>query len=757
MSLRLKNSNILCENNGFLPDKDASLKSNVSPQNISFKGEVIDYADISKINQKIDKILGKDSFFTKACQNSTFALSDSKIHFQKQSVVKDLFEAIKYPFVKLPMDIFDYTCLSLEKTSLRDKIKNITESDAFKQRNISRNKEKNGILVRNVLEEYFPIGDDLESCLNRFSRDAAAGISKTVKNYESRHERTLNRACTATVSAFYSAHDFYNISMLQKDNKDEAKKAQKARFKQEMTRMAISASLTYLTMSALEKYTKKSVMANALVIALSALISEVGSRLLSKTPLHPLTSEEAAQIAYKKSGSVLDVYLKNDPIKNIIIEDTKTARKEKEEKLFKKFENQSFEPDKQKDKKQTKSFLKKIGLVFTIASFAALISKGIKGEFSAKIAKRKLFNENKSKILDFIQNKTDKLDDNIQNAINSIDTKQKDAASKFSFFEKIKEKTTTKEKIIYPQEVLQKLQALKQTKEGDQIEQLLNTYIDHTQKLLSNGAGKVSYKAERFLIASVYEGITKLTKTMYQIVSMPASLLTSIIDGVFFKNSQNAFKKIARKTGPSNPALYKTYKKEIIALKKIFEKYKDSKDCNKKIVEQIKKKTRAFELGAETGELANLSRTMVTAISTYFFVNDYTNKVLIESGGKDVVKAKEERNGRIAHKLSNFVINGTLMNLFNSIFKTPLNNSLIEASMIAAATETTNEFLVRKSICQPVGKMKSKQAILNYEEKQINRKGPLGTWSRFFMKITGKKTLTGKDSKQLNDDKKLDK
>ena len=117
---------------------------------------------------------------------------------------------------------------------------------------------------------------------------------------------------------------------------------------------------------------------------------------------------------------------------------------------------------------------------------------------------------------------------------------------------------------------------------------------------------------------------------------------------------------------------------------------------------------------------------------------------MIESEGKDVEGANEEAKERLMHKLSNFVINGTLMNTFNNVFKGPLNDKLINAAIVAGATETTNEFLVRKSICSPIGKKSSRQAIIDYEQEQMNKDGFMGWWTRTFRKLTGKKSLTQK-------------
>ena len=78
---------------------------------------------------------------------------------------------------------------------------------------------------------------------------------------------------------------------------------------------------------------------------------------------------------------------------------------------------------------------------------------------------------------------------------------------------------------------------------------------------------------------------------------------------------------------------------------------------------------------------------------------------------------------------------------------------MLGATAVAAATETTNEFLVRKSICQPVLPKNSKQEIIDYEQEQMAKKGFMGFWSRMYRKYTGKKSLTQKTAP--NNDKKV--
>ena len=133
----------------------------------------------------------------------------------------------------------------------------------------------------------------LNKFTTKFEDVITSNGTKIKKGYATRDERTLNRIVTSCVSAMYAGWDFYNISMLEKDNKKDAKEAQKGRLKQELTRMAFNESVTLLALGALDRYTKRSIVLNSIVIAGGALIAEIASRLMSGTPLKSLTPQEA--------------------------------------------------------------------------------------------------------------------------------------------------------------------------------------------------------------------------------------------------------------------------------------------------------------------------------------------------------------------------------------------------------------------------------------------------------------------------------
>lgn len=145
--------------------------------------------------------------------------------------------------------------------------------------------------------------------------------------------------------------------------------------------------------------------------------------------------------------------------------------------------------------------------------------------------------------------------------------------------------------------------------------------------------------------------------------------------------------------------------------------------------------------------LASLSRNFVTLITSYFFINDFRNEVLIQSNGENTEKAKEVTNERIAHKLSNFVLNKFFMELFNSTFQKYYLGSLTGAAAVAAATELTNESCVRASIGVPIGNRGSREEIEEFERKHLEQKGIKGAYYRLMARLTGKKMLSEKAEK----------
>lgn len=682
-----------------------------------------EYSNAQKMIDGIESALGKDyieDLFNKAKIN----YSNDKITHNTRTFGGDIERTLR-AVINIPLQILTFGLEKFKKQApewLNDWNNANAKDKAFQQ-------------AVDILEEYArPVIDknkiDPQKATELFNDTIASNITKVKKNYESRDERTLNRIATATVSALYSGADFYNISMLQKDDKKEAEKAAKNRRHQEFTRMAISAGLTFISLGILDRYTKKNIVLNAAVIAGATLISEVVSRLLRGTSLIPLTPKQAEKKAKKLKNKEENQIQKQDQVS------FKSNHLDKEQEairalLYKnnnvnaknnisKQETPAQEAATPETKKQKSKILLYILGAFAAASAFFVALKALKGDFRLTELKRNLRKQLGNDI------SWDKVKDKIDKA---------DKSAKWSLMENFKKKATKRTVKTDLNDLEKNLKKL--TPEGEEPTGAVKIFLDHIEKQKQQGGRMIEQKVDIPVVSAFYAGVTKIFKTIYEVLSAPGWLISKLIHKSIdpnYKETSKFFDDLKRNAEPN-------YRKELTELAMIFKKNKNNPQ---KITEIINKRTKNVELGAETGDLANLSRTFVTAISTYFFVNDYRNSVLIESKGKDIEGAKEETKERIAHKCSNYIFNGTLMNIFNTVFKKPLNNNLLAATLIAAATETTNEFLVRKSTCQPIGKKKSKQDIINYEQAQLKKEGLAGWWARTFKKITGKKTLTQK-------------
>ena len=242
-------------------------------------------------------------------------------------------------------------------------------------------------------------------------------------------------------------------------------------------------------------------------------------------------------------------------------------------------------------------------------------------------------------------------------------------------------------------------------------------------------------RVDKKVVSPLFRAITYPFSFMWSAVSFPARFVRS----AFLHESP---KDISKVTSDDLTSLYKIFDN---ASKKV----ESGKMTNAELEEFIKRK---IIMGAEnkTGKstyknssLAAISRPFVTLIASYFFVNDYRNEVLITSHGEDVEGANAVAKERVMHKVSNFFFNSLLMNLFNTVFEKAYHGSLLGAGLVAAATEFTNENLIRKSIGVPTRKM-TRDEIIEHDRQNLERDDFWGKYFRFMSMLTGKKTISQK-------------
>jgi len=551
-------------------------------------------------------------------------------------------------------------------------------------------------------------------------------LKKPMGAYSAKSERALNRLATGAVSATFVGKDFYNLTMYQTNNKEEAKKSERKRFKQEITRIATSAFISFSVLGIFSKWTNKSMLAAAGVSAGATLFSEVFSRLKNGTPLTPLTPNQAKKIhderQFKgknkkdnKSNNIANnnnysnVYLPNE-IKTVddYIQSLKTGAKIP---FFMANKNISFEnnqnnsqiknqtntnvqnpiTNKQNNEaqnKNNKSILVKAGKILGgLLLFGFAWDKAIKHIVEP-----------------FIKDYGDKIN------INKL--------------KKIGNKLTKKDIIVTPSKMEATLKAVKESGYGE-LEKTFRSNLNSFRQ------GKYYILGQKDTILGMF---LAMPKKIIDLAKAPYSALCNLIKYKPAWHKENPKSEI----GEIKNALS-------VLCREVTGKNLSEKEAGKLVQKRIDSLFNdETMIKYKQSSFAMTSRTLVTLIASYFFVNDFRNQVLIDSAGKDVKRAKEVTNERIGHKLTNFVTNAFWMNLFNTTFANSIMKSLFAATLVPAVTEVCNETSIRYSIGVPQKRMESKEDIQKFEEKNYNNKGLYGKWIRLVSKATGKKPISKK-------------
>jgi len=231
----------------------------------------------------------------------------NNLTFKKKTFIHLLMDGVLYPFKTLPFDIMNGSVNLLKKVpGFKANAESLYDKPFLKNSRLRSKVEAQVNALRGLLETADDLNnqgkseDQIKSQLFQYSGklfDSAKG------KYDTKHERTLNRIVSGMIPAVFLANDAYNLSRMCNDNEKEAKAEKKARFKQEASRVGISAYLTLITMSALTKYINKSVFAVMANVAITTLVVEMFSRLSAGKHIKKLTPEQAKQINAKSDNN----------------------------------------------------------------------------------------------------------------------------------------------------------------------------------------------------------------------------------------------------------------------------------------------------------------------------------------------------------------------------------------------------------------------------------------------------------------------
>lgn len=217
------------------------------------------------------------------------------ISFKKKTIPQLIWDGLMYPFKVLPGDILDGTIKALGKIKPFKAWSAKTLNKPFFKKIRQRSKIDAQV---NSLRGLFETANSLKGKSEQeitstvFQRSVKMFDPKT-GNYDTKHERSLNRIVSGIPPAIFLANDAYNLSRMMDDDKKSATHEQKVRFNQEVARIGFNAYITLVTLGALNKYINNSKMGIMLMTAITTLTTEAVSRLINGKHITRLTPEEA--------------------------------------------------------------------------------------------------------------------------------------------------------------------------------------------------------------------------------------------------------------------------------------------------------------------------------------------------------------------------------------------------------------------------------------------------------------------------------
>ena len=655
----------------------------------------------------------KDSKFAKRMVE----IKDDKIIFYKKTIPQLIWDGLMYPFKILPADILNGTVTLLGKIKpLKGWSKNTLNKEFFK--NI-RQRSKVDAQV-NSLRGMFEMSDKLK---NKSANDIASEMFRqSVKmfdsktgNYDTKHERSLNRLVSGLPPALFLANDAYNLSRMMDDDPNAAAKEQRIRFKQEAARIGFNAYITLITLGALQKYINHSPLGIFMMTGATTLVTEAFSRLINGKHITRLTPEEARA------------------------ENLKNNAPEKDIKPLLSFKSQDKKEDKERQQKPLLSF----DTVMKASAFVIAGGFGVKAlrkipavekqwkNFSGFFKKhyKSLTETSDYKIS---KNEMDKIIETLKNngfkglaekyeevAIHSLDSGFIHLGSKDKKIKPLVNFVIAPFKFAWNTVTLPYNLVMKVVNVFAKKPNKLSFAISDKQTLkeiMRNYSAERninSQKLEEF-IDNVNKG--KVAKGA-KLADYEQEFVNRISDvSSLAKSIENIGKEAKRKN--LSPQQFQSYVKDNIL-----------KSFNVDTMSNI-----------SNSELSNLAKTAASIATIWFLMTDNYNMVMLKSNGNDVDGAKTKFTERFVQEGSRLFYQTLLIDLFNSTFRSQYNKSLFGMSWITLTNTTMGEWLTRASVGVPIG-THNRDELIALEQKQDNATGIKKSYFNFMKRLTGKRSI----------------
>ncbi|MBR1618352.1 hypothetical protein IJ674_00490 [bacterium] len=674
--------------------------------------------------------------------NKLISMDGDNITIHKKTIPHLAWDGILYPFKILPGDVLNGLVEMAgkipglkgwsEKTLKLPMFKNIRQRSKIDKKVNSlvgmityrENKLKDAIEGYKKVHGIAPDEKALEQIKADVEKNMQSSVFQTITkpfdyktgNYDTKHERALNRLVSGLPPAIFLANDAYNLSRMMDDDPKAAEKERKTRFKQETSRILTSGYLTLITMGAFQKFINKSKFGIVLTTGITVLVTEMFSRLSNGKHITRLTPEQARKINEKEHAP--EAQIKPADNKGQI---SSTGNPEQKD---------------DKIKEQQKPLLSFDTLVKASAGVlaAGYAIKGFKNIPAIKNAALKFFENMEADKLNKLGVNKEKL--SLDNAVKTFEDKVI-----YRPFTQFYKNITSTAYHVAPAKFDATIMVLRKNgyeQLADQYEKVGKSAIKNIDgnEFLDLGSRDKMFKVfgKDVSIKPFVNFVIAPFKFMWNTVTLPYWMVDEKIG--------NLFRKAKPKSKPRDiDALATSFDK----ISKKAQAFANGKMTSEQFEDFIKiNMTNAFNRDSmsnvSNAELSNLAKTAASVATIWFLMTDNYNMVMLKSNGNDKDGANTKFKERFVQEGSRLFYQTLLIDLFNSTFRNSYNASLLGMSWVTLADTTLGEILTRSSVGIPV-KAHTRDELIDIETKQNNSTGFKKKYYNFMQRLTGKRSI----------------
>ena len=674
--------------------------------------------------------------------NKLISMDGDNITIHKKTIPHLAWDGILYPFKILPGDVLNGLVEMSgkipglkgwsEKTLKLPMFKNIRQRSKIDKKVNSlvgmityrENKLKDAIEGYKKVHGIAPDEKALEQIKADVEKNMQSSVFQTITkpfdyktgNYDTKHERALNRLVSGLPPAIFLANDAYNLSRMMDDDPKAAEKERKTRFKQETSRILTSGYLTLITMGAFQKFINKSKFGIVLTTGITVLVTEMFSRLSNGKHITRLTPEQARKINEKEHAPEAQI----KPVDN------------------KGQISSTGSPDNKEDKtkEQQKPLLSFDTLVKASAGVlaAGYAIKGFKNIPAIKNAALKFFENMEADKLNKLGVNKEKL--SLDNAVKTFEDKVI-----YRPFTQFYKNITSTAYHVAPAKFDATIMVLRKNgyeQLADQYEKVGKSAIKNIDgnEFLDLGSRDKMFKVfgKDVSVKPFVNFVIAPFKFMWNTVTLPYWMVDEKIG--------NLFRKAKPKSKPRDiDALATSFDK----ISKKAQAFANGKMTPEQFEDFIKiNMTNAFNRDSmsnvSNAELSNLAKTAASVATIWFLMTDNYNMVMLKSNGNDKDGANTKFKERFVQEGSRLFYQTLLIDLFNSTFRNSYNASLLGMSWVTLADTTLGEILTRSSVGIPV-KAHTRDELIDIETKQNNSTGFKKKYYNFMQRLTGKRSI----------------